>query len=328
MVDNMAAERALREAAEWLASLNTRHVDQDTLDAFFEWHRDPENAAAYASVEKIWEKSRHLGGDRDIALAVRDALARPLWSRRLMGLQGAVRQRPVLTGLVALLLVITVAGLSWLSMLGTLYSTATGEQRLIQLADGSSIRLDTQSRVRVKIGQHTRRIELLGGQALFSVAHDPARPFVVHVGDADITAVGTRFDVRGADTGAVSVALIQGRLALATRGSRDPTVDLEAGRGATFDAQGWGAPQSVDVDAITGWSSGRLQFQDAPLDQTVREMNRYTTHRVMLAGDVDGSQRVSGNFTTDDINGFVTAISTLYRLTAHSQSDGTILLSH
>ena len=84
----------------------------------------------------------------------------------------------------------------------TRYAIAVGEQRTIQLEDGSRIILDTGSEVAVRFTGGRRSVTLNNGQAMFDVEGDPARPFIVDAGDTRVTAIGTRFDVRRSGTGA------------------------------------------------------------------------------------------------------------------------------
>src|SRR5262249_32970156 len=75
------------------------------------------------------------------------------------------------------------------------YRTAHGEQSVQRLPDGSIRRLDTDSQATVRYSKGERLVELNNGQALFAVAHEPARRFRVVAGVAGVIALGTRFDV-------------------------------------------------------------------------------------------------------------------------------------
>src|SRR4029077_9414852 len=88
-----------------------------------------------------------------------------------------------------------------------LYSTDIGERRSITLADGSTVDLNARSQLRVEFSKSERRVELLDGQALFQVAKDKQRPFIVHSGDATVRAVGTQFDVYRKDSGTTITVL-------------------------------------------------------------------------------------------------------------------------
>ena len=98
------------------------------------------------------------------------------------------------------------------------YQTAVGEQRSVQLEDGSLLTLNTDSRVEVRLAANQRQVRLLSGEALFKVAHNKERPFRVSSGDSVIQAVGTQFNVyrRGNQT---TVAVLEGRVAVVSADS-------------------------------------------------------------------------------------------------------------
>ena len=127
-----------------------------------------------------------------------------------------------------------------------LYTTAVGEQRVIQLADGSNVSLDTDSRIRVRFAGAERRLELERGQALFDVADD-GRPFVVVAGDTSITAVGTVFDVRRHSDG-VKVTLVSGVVDVAgkTAAAQTPI----AARAATTCPRSAATAPPTDISAM------------------------------------------------------------------------------
>src|SRR5262249_33751548 len=93
------------------------------------------------------------------------------------------------------------------------YTTGIGEQHRITLADGSIVELNAQSKIRVRYKDRRRDVELLDGQALFQVAHDTTRPFIVHTDSTNIRAVGTQFDVYRKSTGTV-VTVLEGTVAV------------------------------------------------------------------------------------------------------------------
>jgi transmembrane sensor len=113
----------------------------------------------------------------------------------------------------ASVLVIIGGALAMLELSAPVYATALGEQRSIQFEDGSTVELNSRSKIRVKYSKQERDVELIEGQALFRVAHDTARPFVVAVGATRVRAVGTQFDVYKKSNGTV-VTVVEGRVAV------------------------------------------------------------------------------------------------------------------
>jgi transmembrane sensor len=127
-----------------------------------------------------------------------------------------------------------------LELSSPIYATALGEQRSIQFADGSTVELNSRSKIRVKYSKQERDVELLEGQALFHVAHDVSRPFIVAVGATRVRAVGTQFDVYKKSNGTV-VTVVEGRVAVYSA----PT----SGEAPTLPVAGQALPQSPGATA-------------------------------------------------------------------------------
>jgi transmembrane sensor len=323
MTESSEEGRTAREAADWLARLNSRSVSTEELNAFYEWRRQPENAAAYERGEKIWHGSRALGDDRDIAAAVREALERP----RLRGDAGGPRisRRVLMAGAGALA---AAAGASWFLMRSPArYETTIGQQLLVSLDDGSHLRLDTQSIAEVRFSESGRLVDLRGGQAFFEVQPDASRPFRVRTGSVEVLAVGTRFDVHKIGGSGARVILAEGRIEVTKAGEWNRTL---ATPGACITFAGTGEPQvaQVDAEAATSWTSGRLTFMNTPLREAIAEVNRYSRRQIELSAPDLGSLEVDGVFETGDPDSFVTALTALFPLQARPASPDRIVLIH
>jgi transmembrane sensor len=201
------------------------------------------------------------------------------------------------------------------------YATRVGEQRLVRLADGSTVRLDTATRIDVAFSRASRTIRLAHGQAFFDVAHDAARPFLVTAGPLTVRAVGTRFDVRaGAQP---TVTLVEGVIEVRRQGRHPQSWTLRAGQQLIAAAA---APRPVDAAAATSWTSGRVVFENVPLSAAVAEINRYCAHKIILRAPALAQAPVSGSFETGDAAAFVAAESDLHGLRADQLPDGDIAL--
>lgn len=329
MAEESQDERIEREAAEWLTRLNARVVETSELERFFAWRRLPGHNAAYARVETLWRDSGRLAGDADIQAAVEAAMisrpasrpAPPAWRRwPALAMGGGA-----LAALALAVLVVVPRGQT--------FSTGVGEQRLVRLADGSRVRLDTDTHLTVYLADDRRRVTLDRGQAFFDVAPDTSRPFTVETGDASVTAVGTRFDVRDdtASTAAVpvtEVVLVEGKvdvMSQAAVGSGQKT-RLLAGQRISAGATGLGSVSRTDTAALTSWTEGRLEFADTPLSAAIAEINRYTDKPLVLAAPGFAGERVNGGFAVGDTDAFVRAVTGLFPLHATRQVDGSIRL--
>ena len=313
--------KADREAAEWFARLGKRSITNAELADFEVWRRIPENLDAYNRVESVWQSVDRVARDPDIVRVAQDALDRKPPARRVnrraitwmaLGVVGA--------GAAA------AAGLTFLHP-GTPegYSTAVGQQLPITLADGSSIRLDTDSALRVRYEKGRRVILLDRGQALFNVAHDASRPFIVEAGATSVTALGTVFDVRRGATD-VRVTLVTGSVAV-----RDAGRTGERHWKLTPGGQVQVHPTTAKVETVDGltatsWSQGQLVFRDTPMSEAVAEVNRYLPHKIILAAPSVRDVRVNGVFNTGDRDAFVSAVAAVMGLTGQVQPDGSIRL--
>lgn len=311
-------EPAETEAAAWHARLGEPRVSGETIEAYFSWREKPGNADAYRRVEKAWAETGGLGNDPDIAAAVEAAM-----SRKGDGASKA-RDRRRLFGVGAVCASV-VLGLAALTLLQdrNVYQTSVGETRVVQLADGSSVRLDTASRMQVRFDGDRRLIDLEQGQALFTVAHDASRPFVVSAGTAQVTAVGTVFDVRR-EKGEVRVTLVSGAVDVSSE--KRAVHRLAAGHQARVTGAGVGA-RAVDVAVETSWTEGRIVLENAPLTQAIAEVNRYLTDKIELDAPGREAELVSGVFRAGDRDAFVSAATTTLDLRASAGKGGEVRLT-
>jgi transmembrane sensor len=190
------------------------------------------------------------------------------------------------------------------------YATQTGEQRSVRLEDGSIVELNSRSRIRVRFSPGERRIELLSGQALFRVAQNRERPFIVRSDDAQVKAVGTQFDVNR-KRHATIVTVVEGQVAVSassagalaraeqSASTAATALLLKAGEQVTLLPHS--APRAVrtNVSAVTAWTQNQLIFDSAPLAEVAEEFNQYSTRPLIVEDHVRPELRLSGVFTTD-----------------------------
>ncbi len=313
------------EASEWFTVMTRPSVTPEDLADFRAWRRDPDNAAAFAKVKAGWEAAGALA-ERPAIVAATDAVLAK-YPAKPAGAAGSSRRfvlKPLAWGLAGLVLIAGGAVATWRGM-APHYETEVGGQRLEVLADGSRIRLNTDTAVRVEIGAKERRVVLQHGQAFFEVAHDAARPFVVVADGARVRALGTKFDVRH-DSAAVRVTLLQGRVEV--RAADGAEAVLAPGQSVVADRRGVSRPMATNADAVSSWTSGRITFSGAPLRDAVAEVNRYSERKVVLeVPEAVASERISGQFVTGDVENFVAGARSLYGLQVTAETPREIRLS-
>lgn len=189
------------------------------------------------------------------------------------------------------------------------YATSVGEQRSVELSDGSIVQLNTRSRLKVRISGEARDMRLMAGEALFKVRRDPARPFRVHSGDAVIRALGTEFNVYRRTHGTV-VSVLEGRVALAPESVRaaaagdSSSADAELGPGEEARIEPGGRilkRRNPDPARTLSWRQRRLVFDQDALADMVREFNRYNEKpRFRLEDAQAGLRHYTGVFDAND----------------------------
>ena len=329
-------------AAWWSAKRRLGFASPNDEKVFADWLIDPVHRLAWdeteGSVEAVGELAAHpeLRAMREAALAKKGAPAQSTWNRVTWGAVAAC----IAAGLVIVGPSETFNrsfGPPESSTATTIqrYATQVGERRTLRLPDGSLIALNTGSVIEVDYRPEQRDVRLREGQALFKVAKNKDRPFVVTAGDRRITAVGTEFDVRLGDQGTVKVLLIEGKVKVTPikRGGLAriiPGLDAETlGPGDELSAQMTGNVQitAADVARATSWTRGQIIFRDDRIADAVAELNRYSPTHLMVTDPRVANLRVSGVFSADKNENFVAAITAFYPIEAKRETGGVTVLA-
>jgi transmembrane sensor len=205
------------------------------------------------------------------------------------------------------------------------YRTAVGGRRLVALADGSRVELNTGSRLRATSDPQAREAWLDQGEAFFDIVHRPDRRFVVHAGSRTITVLGTRFSVRRQGA-TVIVAVLSGRVRVddARVPGGDPSgagtsgvvgsATVASGNVAVAEPRSTlvAAAGPATVEAMTAWRDGMVVFDRTPLAQAAAEFTRYSPQPIRVADPALADLRVGGTFRTDDSAAFVSLLSRAY----------------
>jgi transmembrane sensor len=214
---------------------------------------------------------------------------------------------------------------------GDRYATNVGAIDTVPLADGSHITLNTDSRIRVDLAPGERRIELDRGEAFFQVAKDPARPFVVKVGNKRVIAVGTQFSVRRDDAGDIRVAVSEGKVRVETdspAGSAVPV--LVAGDVAqTAKTEVFVRPHATgEVEEEMSWRSGYITLRDMTLADAVAEFNRYNKRKIFIEDPALAARRVGGMFRANNPQAFLWFLNSELGVEADQTENKVVLKQH
>lgn len=301
------------DAAAWLAKLDRGGMSAQERRAFAAWLRaDPRNKDAIREAAAFWYglsgALRQTGSAPERAMRVR--------ARRRLFLR---------TGLAAAC-VFAVAAFTGALLLNegvetSRYATDIGETRIVALADGSKIHLNTATVIEEAFAARERAVTLIAGEAIFDVAHDEKRPFKVYAAGGVIRAVGTRFAVRlssASDREKAVVTVTEGRVALeaglglgrtaaveAPSGAPSVPVLLREGEAADIDKTEGGTKRVVtdrEVAERLSWADGQLIFYDRALEAVIDEVTRYTTVEIAVIDERLKAERLTGILPIGDVD--------------------------
>ena len=302
-------------AAAWAARSDRGPLsarEQSELDAWLA--RDPRHAGAFAraqAVLKYFERAGSLGGQYDPRHFVGHPRNGPSDSqrRRFLWLAGA--------GIAA---GITGAAILWQGERRV--STRLGEILRVPLQDGSAVTLNSASAISIRYDRTLRLVRLLNGEALFDVAKDAVRPFVVKAAQASVVAVGSSVTVEHAIDSSVKVMVREG-----TVDFRVPRVSprrLFADMLATLqpDARIEVEPlPPMEVNRRLAWRDGMISFDGDTLAQAALEFAHYSNVRIVIDDPVVAGRRIVGLYSATDPVGFAKAVALSMDLSVEHQGN-------
>ena len=341
------------QAASWVSKLDGDPSD-DIVAAFKVWiNQSPEHRQRFEQHMAMWNDMNALTDMVPPEPAVQHgAKVGPellVWLATITGWRQAVAASVVLILMIGWQL----GGNSYAT-----YTTAVGEQKTLQLSDGTSVILNTDTELRVAYSDDRRVVYLNRGEAHFDIAHNPAIPFEVYAGKGKVRAVGTAFSVylRSDD---VEVVVTDGTVeilpknapqaiagvasALPSPAQPPPSQPLQltekttaapqvsAGNIVTYDrhtAEHIMQSALAEADKRLSWHQGMLVFRSEPLERVIDEVNRYTPLKIVIPEQSVRHIKVGGFFKISDIDSVFEALEKGFDIYADYISDDLVYLVH
>jgi len=306
------------EAADWVVRLQAPDLTEDQALAFDAWlGAADENPRAYDAALSVMQEVE--ASAPRIAYDLRRLpQARPANARRGWIVAGGMAA--------AATIALAVMPMSLLGEPAQTFTTAKGEHRTVKLKDGTTVDLNAGTVITVKMARHERRVSMPQGEAVFDVAADHARPFLIATGDRTVRVVGTRFDVRRrgdrlsvtVDRGVVEVRPSEEARGRAFRLHPGQRLDHEDG---AVDAR----VHAVDASDVYAWRTGRLIYRDQPLGDVVADLNQQYARQIRLEDPTLAATRVSGVLVLDNQDAVIRRLALLAPLRALRSGDGVTL---
>jgi transmembrane sensor len=205
------------------------------------------------------------------------------------------------------------------------YGTGIGEERLVQLADGSKVQINTDSVIDVSLHRGRRAIHLLKGEVRFDLAPDPARPFLVTARDGAMQGAGTAFNLR-LKQDLTELTVIDGQVELLDDGAAGATVP--AGSGATIRTTAITITPLTQRDLAlrTAWQQGNIRLDRETLEQAVAEFNRYREQPMIIGDPGLARLQMGGVFSARHSDDFIEALKETFGVRAVPGENGAVIL--
>ncbi len=298
-------DRRRADAAEWVVRLQAGDLSDADVAAFDAWlSASDANGPAYDDALAVMQEVEAK------ALAIAQGLRRsPANARRAWIVAGGMAA--------AASIAIAVAPYGLLAQAPQTYVTGKGEHRTVKLADGSVVDLNAGAAMTVSLGRHERHIDMPRGEAVFDVAPDSRRPFMIAVGDRTVRVVGTRFDVRRHE-GRLSVTVERGVVeVLPADGAKGRAYRLHPGQRLDHaEGQSEARIRAAAPGEVFAWRTGRLIYRDEALRDVVVDLNQQFATPIQLRDPAQGETRFSGVLVLDDQAAVIRRLSLLAPITA------------
>lgn len=182
---------------------------------------------------------------------------------------------------------------------------AFNEMRVIELPDGSKVTLNKDSRL--AYGQDfnkDQRTVSLSGEAFFEVMRNERKPFVIQTADIKIEVLGTSFNVLASKMeDHVEVVVNTGKVAVYKIGYKKNRIVLKPGEKGIYKKPSGSLTATVNGDVnYLAWKTGKLVFEDMPLEEVVKTLNRVYRSRLVLMDSTMTSCPITSTFENQSLD--------------------------
>ncbi len=299
----------LREVAiGWFIRIRDAEADDVIRSKFEQWLMSSHaHQQAYADVARVWESFDSTPSLEKLAdVAEQNAF-----------FQKAERSQRV-KKYIAGAMVAAVIGLGGLLGLQTWHAQPTmqmvaqaelGEVKAQRLDDGTLLTMNTGAEIEVTYYRDRRLVKLKQGEAIFEVARDESRPFIVDSGKAQVTVLGTRFAVNRLKK-LVRVSVDHGSVKVEQRETEETfnphSLVLHDGEVAEVKLYGKEPTrQNRHASDAFAFEKGMVIFEEAGIDEIAETLSRYRKQPLVADQSVSGKVHISSMLKTNAIETFI-----------------------
>lgn len=305
------------EASAWFIRLNAEDVTQTERDDFVLWlETSPRHAQVWDEVQNLFaalEKPAKAIRRKDSKVSVNRSENWKFFS-------------PSKTvAAFSICIILLTLQPRFIQNLQSDYHTGLGEQKQIDLQDGSRLLLNTDSAVTVSMKDDARKVNLLRGEAYFEVAHAAQWPFWVMAGEAHARVTGTAFSV-GRKEDHVTITVAEGRVETGVQAHVENIVPLTPGETASYQGQQLTGVQTTDIRNALAWRQEQMVFVQASLAEVVEQINRYRPGRLVILDQKLKDRPITAVFSINKLDDAVNALQLTFGIRARKLTDYWIFL--
>ncbi|CCE23227.1 FecR family protein [Methylotuvimicrobium alcaliphilum] len=279
------------QAVTWFVRLRADNVSRQERASFIQWlEQAAEHRTAFYEICVMWGDEAFLQSLTDSANK-HGIVPKPKKKRR-------IKTAIPLALAACFVLAVSLSGQLHV-LLNADYSARQGELKTVQLEDGTTVMLNTDSAVAVKMEAGQRLVELLKGEVYFDVKPDRSRPFLVKADRSTTRVLGTRFFVhRKSDSDEIKV--LSGRVEVSeSRYGKKPLI-LSNQESVTVYETTMGQLKKLDSKLTTSWINGVLVYENETLETVIDQINRYRFGVVYFRDERLRNLRINGRLRIKD----------------------------
>lgn len=206
------------------------------------------------------------------------------------------------------------------------FQTAKGELQQITLSDNSLIELNSDTKLVVHYGWFCRSLELVRGEALFSVASGKLRPFEVSAGGGKFRDIGTIFDV-AVSSSANQISVLEGAIELNLLATGEQ-LQTKAGQVMTYNAATvLSEPAAADIKTFAAWRNHKLIFRNTKLSEVIVELERYHPVHFRLIDPTLGGLTLGGVFDNNNLDRFLATLEAVLPVDIKRDKNGDVMIN-
>lgn len=324
------------EACAWVIKLSDSSYTNQDVEELKKWMaRSPKHRMELIESSRLWDSVDDMLREEILSPECANDNGNRIWS--------SIKKSAAIAATVALIFYSTQLFIQdTVISAPSFYTASIGEQKTVNLPDGSEVILNTDTQIEVLYSENLRNIRLIRGEALFDVAKNKDRPFQVYAGTGIVRAVGTAFAVHLRKS-KVEVTVTEGRVELSSfvdaieevsshvlESSQSlPLAILDAGQTAIFNEtiEILEAVEPAVIEAKLAWKTGNLAFDGETLEEVIQDVGRYTDLEFVISDPSVRELKVVGYFQTNDIETLLIAIEFSLGIQADRSDNGIVYLS-